>query len=71
MNEDPGVDYFSAWSPGDTIIGLGGIGIVIKSNHPDYAEGDLVEATAGWPWLLYFEQDPSEGKYKFTKVIHI
>ena len=45
MNEAAG--YAPSVALGDVMI-AGGVGEVVKSNHPDYAEGDIVEGTLGW-----------------------
>ncbi len=44
----PGANYAAGVAPGEVMQG-GGVGQVVKSNHPDWAEGDLAEAMGmGW-----------------------
>ncbi len=54
MNEDCGVNYIQPWPINGTVLGLHGVGVVEKSNHPDYQIGDLIYGTLDWPWKLYF-----------------
>lgn len=65
MNESTGADYLSAWQLDEPIPGLGGVGVVLNSNHSDFSEGDII--TSGmfqWPWKLFFNIDAR----KVTKV---
>lgn len=43
--------YAAPFQIGEAIYG-GSVGVVTKSNHPDYAEGDSV--SGGWGWMDYF-----------------
>ena len=54
MNEDTGAHYLSPWPVGDTVQGLVGLGLVIKSSNNDFQDGDLIQGTLQWPWKRYF-----------------
>ncbi|XP_077555818.1 prostaglandin reductase 2-like [Haemaphysalis longicornis] len=55
MNESTGVHYLTPWIIGRTVEGLGGIGVVEKSQSPDLQKGDVVCRAMSWPWQLYFK----------------
>lgn len=59
MNEDTGVDYMRAWSIGETVLGLGGVGVVVQSKNPDFDVGDVVQSAMNWPWVVFFTSKPS------------
>lgn len=67
MNPSTGVDYMGPWLPGETIEGLGGIGVVIISRHDNFLAGQLVQGVFGWPWTAYFVTSSPE-KLQLTKV---
>jgi NADPH-dependent curcumin reductase CurA len=54
MNEESGVEYMVAWDLRQQIDGLGGVGVVEESSHPQLTSGDLVTCTFPWPWANYF-----------------
>ena len=59
MNDDTGVDYMRAWEIGVTILGLGGVGVVVKSRNTEFQPGDIVQSVMNWPWIVYFKSKPS------------
>ena len=59
MNDDTGVDYMRAWEIGDTILGLGGVGVVVKSRNTGFQPGDIVQSVMNWPWVVFFKSKPS------------
>ncbi|KAL5008411.1 hypothetical protein ScPMuIL_013992 [Solemya velum] len=71
MNDDTGVQYMTAWKIGETIQGLGGVGVIINSQHPDFKGGDIVESSFNWPWILYYtrSQDCNQEIRKVEKNI--
>ncbi|XP_006819022.1 prostaglandin reductase 2-like, partial [Saccoglossus kowalevskii] len=53
MNEDTGADYLSPWKLGEAAGGVG-VGVVIKSNHVNFKQGDIVTVQEFmWPWQLF------------------
>ena len=54
MNEDTGVHYMAAWKVGETVLGLGGVGIVTASKNEEFNEGDIVQSLMNWPWITSF-----------------
>ncbi|KAK3591542.1 hypothetical protein CHS0354_041587 [Potamilus streckersoni] len=68
MNKDTGVHYMQAWQLGETILGLGGIGRVLKSSHPNYIASDLVEIQMNCPWKLFFLCKPNDGLIQLQKI---
>lgn len=68
MNEDAGVTYMKSWQPGDTVLGLGGVGRVVKSNSPDFSSGDLVQAPMNWPWVEVFKSKTKDSYFELQKV---
>lgn len=52
----PGPNYAAGVRPGEVMQG-GGVGQVVRSNHPDWAEGELVEAM-GMGWQDYAVLSP-------------
>ena len=68
MNEETGAHYLQSWPINETVIGLGGIGKVIKSCHSDFNTGDYVQGALFWPWKRYFIVNIEEKKDAFAKV---
>ena len=68
MNEDTGADYLAPFQIGQTIIGLCGVGKVMKSSHPDWTEGDLIQGVMEWPWKKYFMVDIHQKGNVYEKV---
>ena len=61
MNEETGADYLTPWVIGEAVDGLGGVGVVEKSEHPQWAPGDIVtNGQISWPWQLYITLDGKE-----------
>lgn len=55
MNEESGADYLAPWQLGSAVPGLGGVGKVLSSAHPDFRPGEIVmSGFFVWPWQLYF-----------------
>jgi len=69
MNEDTGVDYMKAWEPGETVLGLGGVGQVSKSNCPEFTTGDLVQGPMNWPWIEVFNCKTNDPHFQLHKVM--
>jgi hypothetical protein len=51
-----GPSYARPVEPGEVMQG-GGVGVVVKSRHPGFAPGDVVESM-GWGWQDYATLDP-------------
>ena len=68
MNEDTGVHYINPLQLNETVVGLGGIGRVMASRHPEYKEGEVVMGMLFWPWKRYFNVDAEAKKDNFQKV---
>ncbi|KAI0227789.1 Prostaglandin reductase 2 [Lamellibrachia satsuma] len=60
MNGDTGVDYLQPWTIGETIVGLSGVGMIVKSAHPSYSAGDIIYSFLRWPWTLYFARKAAD-----------
>ena len=60
MNGDTGVDYLQPWTIGETIVGLSGVGMIVKSANPSYSAGDIVYSFLRWPWTLYFARKAAD-----------
>ncbi|WAQ98423.1 PTGR2-like protein, partial [Mya arenaria] len=71
MNTDTGVEYMSAWSAGDLVLGLGGVGMVTESNVDQYAPGDLVQPMVNWPWVEKFSARADDKLFTLYKRGHI
>lgn len=60
MNESTGVEYILPWELNKVIFGLQGVGIIIESNSPKFARGDIAMnygIGTGWPWQLYWQSE--------------
>ena len=68
MNDETGAFYLQPWQLNDTVIGLGGIGKVMSTNHPDFNDGDIVQGLLFWPWKRYFSVDVEEKKDAIERV---
>ena len=60
MNEDTGVDYMRAMDIGGTVQGIGGVGVVVHTNNPEFIVGDIVHSAMNWPWTVFFNCLPSQ-----------
>lgn len=54
MNEQTGAEYLTPWQIGETVTGLGGVGVIEESVVSEFKKGDIVAASMCWPWMLYF-----------------
>lgn len=68
MNESTGVEYMKSWQLGEAVLGLAGVGIVLRSKSPQYNTGDLVQAQFNWPWMKVFKCRTDDPLFKLTKV---
>lgn len=68
MNDETGAFYLKPWQLNETVIGLGGIGKVLKSSHPEYECGDYIQGALFWPWKRFFNVNVEEMKDSFEKV---
>lgn len=68
MNEDTGVNYFDPYQIGETINGLHGVGLVVKSKNTYFAPGDIVLGRRCWPWKHYFVFTVDMVQIYLTKV---
>lgn len=66
MDAWSGVMYMDAWPLNQTVEGLAGVGVVIKSTSSAYKQGDIVEAAFGWPWKLYFSANKCEPSLRLS-----
>lgn len=56
MNEETGAHYLPSWQIGETIEGLGGVGLIVESKHERHWVGELVTSgSLKWPWKLFFK----------------
>ena len=69
MNDDTGVDYMRAWSTGETVLGLGGVGVVLQSRNTGFQAGDVIQGVMNWPWTTFFNTKPSQ-MLSLSKVCH-
>ena len=60
MNEDTGVDYMRAMDIGETVQGLGGVGVVVHTKNPEFIVGNIVHSAMNWPWTVFFNATPSQ-----------
>ena len=68
MNDDTGVDYMRAWGIGETVLGLGGVGVVLQSKNTEFKSGDVVHGIMNWPWTTVFNTNPSDKMLSLSKV---
>ena len=68
MNEEVDVHYLDPWPLDGTVVGLIGVGTVIKSNSERFKEGDLVQGNGRWPWKLHFTENVDADQMTFLQV---
>ena len=68
MNDDTGVDYMKAWDIGETVLGLGGVGVVLQSKNTGFEAGDVIHGVMNWPWATVFNANPGDKTLSLSKV---